>query len=195
MQPTRATTHERELHDGMSMTADELLALPRGRDRYELVNGRLHIMAPAGHEHGDIAGNAYFAVRSWAESKGKPKVGICYAAETGFRLSELLVCAPDAAFVTIDRATEVAGEPGYFPGPPDLAVEVVSPRDSYTEVEDKMTTWLQHGVQVVWIIEPRDHTVTVHMPGQPPRILHEADTLEGGNLLPGFAIVVRELFS
>jgi Uma2 family endonuclease len=84
---------------------------------------------------------------------------------------------------------------GFFDGPPDLAVEVVSPQDTDEEVEAKVLDYLQNGVRMVWIIRPRTRTITTYRSMKDIRLLTEADVLSGENVLPGFTIPVRELLS
>src|SRR3954452_8724387 len=87
-------------------------------------------------------------------------------------------CATDAAFIRQERLTGPP-QPGYWLGAPDLVVEVISPNDRYTDVDDKVATWLDHGAQLVLVINPRWRTILVHRPGRAPRLLTDADTLDG----------------
>jgi len=125
----------------------------------------------------------------------RTSLGVVVAAETGFLLATRpdTVRAPDAAFV---RAERVKGTiRGYFPGAPDLAVEVLSPDDRLGEVREKIREWLGAGALAVWIVDPRSRTVTVHEPERPPVRLGATQVLRGGNALPGFEIVVAEIFA
>ena len=111
------------------VAAEELLRMPDDGFRYELVRGELRKMAPTGHVHGKVAMRLGARLDQYVDEH---KLGVIYAAETGFRLASDpdTVRAPDVAFVRQDRL-DLAEEPqGYFPGPPDLAVEVVSPGDT-----------------------------------------------------------------
>ena len=83
----------------------------------------------------------------------------------------------------------------FWRGAPDLAVEVLSPTDVRRDVDEKIEQYLRVGVQQVWFVEPLPRRVTVHRPGQPPRVLDDADTLDGGDLLPGFSYPLSRLFS
>jgi len=173
------------------MTADELLRLPRGAHRYELVRGELHTMAPAGADHGYIALNIGSLLRDYVRANN---LGRVYAAETGFRIERNpdTVRAPDAAFV---RAERVQPSPGYIEGAPDLAVEVVSPNDTYTEVTTKVAEWFRAGARLVWIINPTGNVVTVYTADGQSRVVADDETLDGGDVIPGLHITVRDIFS
>jgi Uma2 family endonuclease len=99
-----------------------------------------------------------------------------------------------AAFVTADRLAGAGNVTGYFPGAPDLAVEVVSPNDTYAEVEDKTQAWLEAGARMVWIVNPRRRLVTVYRAATAARILTLTDELSGEDVIPGWAIRVGEIF-
>src|SRR5262245_18302860 len=109
-------------------TGDDLYASPDDGARYELVRAALRKMAPAGHVHGRITINFTTPLDRHVRLH---RLGAVYAAETGFKLASApdIVRAPDVAFVRRERVEEVGDVDGYWPGAPDLAVEVVSPHD------------------------------------------------------------------
>lgn len=82
---------------------------------------------------------------------------------------------------------------GSWQGPPDLAVEILSPDDRMTRVLRKLNFYLRHGVRVVWVIDPENRTITTMTSDGVVLVLHEDDTLTGGDVLPGFSVPVREL--
>lgn len=177
-----------------AFTADELLRLPSGRARYELVRGQLRVMTPAGHLHGQVAMKVGHRLAAFVEAKG---LGRTYAAETGFVLSRDpdTVRAPDAAFVTAAHLASVSLSPeGYFPGAPDLAVEVVSPSESRAAVSQKADDWLYAGCLVFVVLDPARNTGAVHRAGQLVESLASDDSLSIPELLPGWSVTLRDLF-
>lgn len=171
------------------ITADELFAMG-DIGRCELIHGELVMMSPAGAEHGVIAMRFGSELRTFVEAND---LGAVFAAETGFRLAEDLVCAPDAAFVRKDRLA--GGVPAeYFPGAPDLAVEVVSPGDRARDVAEKVNRWLAHGSRSVWVAHPRKVTVTVHRTGQSPQVFNVGQVLVEDQILPGFQLPLSKVF-
>ena len=175
------------------ITAEDLERMLFGEQRVELVRGEVITMAPAGAEHGEIAGFTFGVLFQFVRAHS---LGSLYAAETGFVLARNpdTVRAPDVAFVAAERAAQQRGRTGFFEGPPDLAVEVVSPHDTAEEVEAKVLDYLEAGARMVWIVRPRTRTVTVYRSLREVQVLRPGDTLDGGDVLPGFAVPVETIF-
>lgn len=176
------------------MTADQLFDLPRNGKRRELVKGELREMAPAGGAHGAIAFRLSLRLGNYVESHN---LGVLFAAETGFIVSRDpdTVRAPDIAFVSRDRIPPAGIPKKFFPGPPDLAVEVLSPGDTAIEIEEKVTDWLSAGSRLVWVVNSQLQTVTVYHPGPQVRIMRSAEILSGEDVLPGLQIRVADIFT
>jgi Uma2 family endonuclease len=176
------------------ITAEELLRMPDDGYRYELVRGELRKMAPAGHFRGRVAINVTTPLDQHVRAH---HLGVVYAAETGFKLASNpdVVRAPDVAFIRRQRVEEVGDVEGYWPGAPDLAVEVISPSDTYADVQEKVFDWLEAGTRMVILVMPRKRGVTVYRSLTDMVMLTEHDTLDGGEVVPGWKIPVRELFS
>ncbi len=175
------------------VTADELLHVPDDGCRYELVQGELRRMTPAGNVHGRVAMS--FAWRL-AKHVQENRLGTVYAAETGFKLAN----DPDTvraglAFVSRHRLEAVGEVEGFWPGAPDLAVEVISPGDSYADVEEKVFDWLAAGTKMVVVVNPRQRSATVYKSQTDITALTEADVLEGDHVVPDFELAVREIFA
>jgi len=175
------------------MTADQLFAAG-DLGRCELLRGELILMSPASPNHGSVASTLLILIGAFVRDH---KLGRTYAAETGFILARHpdTVRAPDVAFVRQDRV-HLTPKRGYFPGPPDLAVEVLSPDDTASEVLAKVEEWLTAGTVQVWIVDPERKTIAIHGADHSVQTLHEGDDLrsEVGGLLPGFRVPVAEFF-
>ncbi len=173
-------------------TAEQLLAASKDLDPCELVRGELIMMTPAGEEHSQVEGNIYAALRVFVQSG---KLGRVYMGDAGFLLEQNpdTVRAPDVAFVCSLR---IAAKPhkGFFPGPPDLAVEIRSPDDRPKEVASKIQDYLRLGVQVVWDVDSDRRTISVYRGGAEPQAYGEKDTLTEPALLPGFEMPVVAAF-
>jgi Uma2 family endonuclease len=176
------------------VTADELLAMPDDGYRYELVKGELRKMAPTGDEHGDVTMELAGALHQHVKQHNLGKV---YAAETGFKLGSDpdTVRAPDIAFVALDKVQRTGRLRGFRSGAPDLAVEVLSPSDRVSGVEDKVAEWLDGGARMVWVVSPKLHTVTVYRSLTDIVTLTEKDALDGGDVVRGFKIEVAKIFA
>ncbi len=175
------------------ITADELLQMKDDGFRYELVRGELIKMSPAGHQHGRIVLNFTTPLDQFVRAN---QLGAVYAAETGFKLATDpdVVRAPDAAFIRRERVDAVGLTTGFWPGAPDLAAEVVSPGDTYAEVQDKIADWLDAGTHLVVVVNPSTQIVTLYHSRNDVRILAIDDVLDGGEVVPNWTLPVRDLF-
>lgn len=167
--------------------------MPDDGVRHELVRGQLITMPPAGNIHGDRTMRLGWRLAQHVESND---LGIVYAAETGFKLATDpdTVRGVDIAFVSKIRLAEAGDVEGYWPGAPDLAIAVISPSDTYTEVEEKVAEYLQAGAKAVWVVNPRRRTITVYRSLGEITILTGQDMLEGGDVIPGFRCPVSDVF-
>jgi Uma2 family endonuclease len=171
------------------MTADELLAMPDDGMRHELVKGELITMSRAGFEHGAIT-NAI--ARHLGNFVADHRLGIVLSSDTGFILSRDpdTVRAPDVSFVRRERVVKTRK---FFSGAPDVAVEVISPSDTYSDVMTKVGEYLRGGTSMVVIIEPAAQCATVRPPDGRAELTID-DTLDGGDVVPGWKLPLRELF-
>jgi Uma2 family endonuclease len=174
------------------LTAEELATMPDNGKRWELVDGVLHMMSPAGGRHGRIAGKLFLRIGNHVERK---KLGATFAAETGFllRRNPDTVRAPDVSFVSRERLGDLADYPGFLPLAPDLVAEVVSPSDESSEVEAKATAWLQAGVRVVLVVDPQTSSIREYRSPDQIQVCRDG-TIELGDILPDFRLDVAELF-
>jgi Uma2 family endonuclease len=176
------------------ITADELLALPSGMGkRYELIAGELRVMSPAGWRHGGVAGNVAALLGPFIRTRN---LGRAFAAETGFLLKRNpdTVRAPGFAFISSANLPATDPTEAFWPGAPDLAVEVVSPGDTTGEVAEKVEDWLAAGCAAVWVVDPKLKTVTIYRSLADIEIQTTGETLIGDPVIAGFSCPVDELF-
>jgi len=180
------------------ITADELLVMPHrdehGNDcRLELIRGEVKRMSPTGGTHGILCAEIAFVLRSFVRANG---LGRVFGAETGFLVERNpdSVLGIDAAFVSSERMQSVQNLDKFVPFAPDLAVEVLSKGNTVAEINEKIALYFAAGSRQVWVVNPRRRTVAVYRSPSEARVLGEQDTLEGGDVLPGFELRLSELF-
>jgi Uma2 family endonuclease len=176
------------------LTAEEFLQLCANQEatRYELVRGELVEMPPVGDIHADTAAELTARLRPFVLQHRLGRVFV----ELGFCLEcrPDTVRAPDVSFIRAERLPErLRG--GFFPGAPDLAIEVVSPYDRAAELDAKIQEYLEHGTQRVWVVYPLTWTVAVYQPDGTARRYRVDDVLVDDEILPGFSLPLKELFS
>lgn len=115
-------------------------------------------------------------------------------AETGYKLETDpdTVLGPDVSFVSRERLDRIPE--GYFPGAPDVAVEVLSPSDRQSKVEWKTELWLSLGAKSVWVVNPKPRTVEVVRADGLRKVFRESDELID-DTVPGFRVAVFEIFN
>lgn len=178
---------------GQVLTAEQLAALPDDGRRYELVDGVLHMMSPAGGQHGRVAATLLYLIMRHVRQES---LGVTFAAETGFllRRDPDTVRAPDVAFVSHERIEDWSNHPGFLPLAPDLVAEVVSPSDRLSEVEGKARDWLQAGVRLVLVVDPQSASILVYR--SDGQIQSFSDGLiDLRDVVAGFQLDVDEVFA
>lgn len=179
--------------DVMLMTPDEFLVYPLSDVKAELVRGELRVTPPAGAPHGRVSTNLVVLLASYLKGRG---LGWVYADGVGYQLLELprTVRSPDVSFVRANRLPPEGIGPGFLKLAPDLAVEVLSPSESASELEEKLEDYRACGTPLLWVVDPVRRTVMIVANDAPVRWLRESDRLDGGNVVPGFSCDVTELF-
>lgn len=175
-----------------TITIEELEAMPDDGYRYELIRGELIRMSPVAFDHGGVANEIAWHLTNNVRSTRGGRVMV----EVGFILSHdpRHVVAPDVAFVSTERMPPRARRRHFVDGPPDLAVEVMSPSNSVHDINERVLDYLNAGTRLVWVVEPVLQTVTVWTPDRTARLLTADDVLDGGDVLPGFTVRVGDLF-
>jgi len=175
-------------------TAEDLFKLPMGNgSRYELVHGELKTMAPAGFDHGEVTLLAAARLLNFVRPR---RLGRVCGAETGFLLHRQPdhVRAADAAFITAVRLPLSRRLKGFSEIAPDLVVEVVSPSDRWTDVAAKAVDWLEHGVSVVWILDPETRTAQIWRATGVVDRRGNDEEIDAEPVIPGFRCATSEMF-
>jgi len=172
------------------MTAEELGNIDDDSHRHELIKGVLLTMPPAKYEHMRVCGNLTIILGQYVKANRLGVIGT----EGGYKLESDpdTVLGPDVSFVAENRIS--LSPEGYHSGPPDLAVEVLSPGDRRGQVEHKLSLWMEFGTRSVWLVNPRRRTVEVISSLNDRRLLHEDDELVD-DTVPGFRVKVSEIFA
>jgi len=176
------------------MTAEELMQLPRGYYRAELINGELIKMPVPKVPHGRIAMRLGLPLVQFISDQN---LGEAYISEIGFQLTRNpdTVLGPDLSFISKERLERIGETKGYWQGPPDLAVEVLSPGDRPGKVSKKIARWFSFGTKQVWIVDQKHSTVTVYRSLSDTTTFSGSDYLESPDLLPGFRISLDKVFA
>jgi Uma2 family endonuclease len=175
-------------------TEEGLQALPDDGFVHEVVNGEL-VMSPKNNFfHGEICSELLTALRNYAKAK---QLGAVLDSSTGFWMFNRNCRAPDISFVRRERLQDLGIKRStrkFFPGAPDLAVEVLSPNNTRAELDERLRDFFGSGTQLAWIIDPEAETVEVCHSLDRRRLLGPAAELDGEQLLPGFRYPVADLF-
>ncbi|HUT90558.1 MAG TPA: Uma2 family endonuclease [Thermoguttaceae bacterium] len=176
------------------VTSDELLHLSDNGFRYELVAGELKKKPLQGWRNGMICGHLLAILGQHARSH---ELGQVLGARCGFLLASVpdTLRVTDVAFVAKDRWPPQDPDAVFYPGAPDLAVEVVSPGDTTGEVDEKVRAWLDAGAEMVWVVNPMWRSVTVYRSATDIKTLTENDELDGEDVVPGFRCRVADVFA
>lgn len=175
------------------LTADDLAAMPDDGYRYELVKGELVRLPISSYRSSRTAVRLSSRLQQFVEAHGLGSVAGADGAYI-FARDPYTVRVPDVSFVRAERLPPPERWERFLELAPDLAVEVVSPSDSSNEVQETVREYLDAGVQAIWMVHPQQRTVTVYAADRTARVLYADDQLDGGALLPGFAVRVAELF-
>jgi Uma2 family endonuclease len=173
------------------ITADELLAMG-DVGRCELIDGEIIHMAPAGAQHGSVTMEIAVRIQGFVSAK---KLGKVYAAETGFTIKRNpdTVRAADVAFIQSAHLPD-ADHVGFIPGSPDLAIEVCSPSDRWSEVLAKIDQWLAAGATSVWVIDPPSKSIEIYRRDSQSIRYHVGQKITDEPTLPGFELSVEDIF-
>lgn len=170
---------------------EEFVEHSAGDRRLELIDGEVVEKMP-NEEHGEAASNLHWALANFIKPRklGRLVIEALYKDPADPHNAR----QPDIAFTSKTRMLPLTTQ-GAAPLIPDLCVEIKSPGNKVTDLRDKAAYYLAHGGRLVWIVYPPQKLVEVYASGEDVALLTEHDTLTGGEILPGFELPVRDIFT
>ena len=170
------------------MAFDDFVQRPENADKlFEYIGGEI-VEVPSNPRSSQIGIGLAFHLLTFVDANN---LGHVTGEQGGYMVAGERY-APDVAFISFQRQPKLPAT-GYNPNPPDLAIEVLSPTDTERRLAIKLHNYAVAGT-IVWVIDATEKLVDVYVPGQPVRTLTEDDILDGGTVLPGFTLAVRDIF-
>lgn len=171
------------------LTAEDMYNVPRDGQKYELVEGEL-IVSPAGVQHEGIGAELLFFIRLYLTQHS---LGRVFGSSIGYELPSGDVLSPDVSFVNTTKLPTGSLPEGFGKFAPDLAVEIISPSDSMTTIENKVELYLKNGTQLVWVINPKLRRATVYRTDGTVSVVRADGMLSGEDVLPGFSCALSDV--
>jgi len=172
-----------------TLTAEDLYTVPRDGRKYELVKGEL-IVSPAGVKHEGIASRLVVRVGIFLMTN---RLGEVYTSSVGYELGTGDIVSPDVSFVATSKLPNGEEPKGFGHFAPDLAVEIISPSDVLTAVEQKVELYLHNGTRLVWVINPDLRHATIYRTDGTIAMVRADGRLDGETVLPGFTCVLADI--
>ena len=175
-------------------TEEELQALPEDGFIHEVVEGELVMSPKNSFEHENIVGRLFAAMHAFNRQH---RLGVVRGSSTGYWMQNRNCRAPDISFIPRARLEKLGFKPcsrQFFPGAPDLAVEVLSPNNSRAEIQARLRDFFTSGTQLAWVVDPKTQSVEVCHSLTRRSLIGPGGELDGEHLLPGFRYSVSDLF-
>lgn len=181
----------------MTLTREDFVRLCAANPELKLertAQGELVIMSPTGGEIGNLNFEIAGAVYVWNRQAGRGKA---FDSSTGFSLPSGSDRSPDLAWIPLEKweALDPQTRRGFLPLCPDFVVEILSPTDSWVQAQAKMQEYLDNGCRLGWLLDPKAKRVMIYRAGQAPELVEDPETLSGEDVLPGFTLPIRKIWS
>jgi len=180
------------LTSSRGMTDEEFMSLPDDGNMYEYVDGELVVVANSGLEHGYLALMLGYFLTGFVRTH---QLGITCDSSTAFKMKTGNKRSPDLAFIDRSRLQGLKRLPkGFFEGAPDLAVEIISPNNTFEEIHTKLVEYFDNGTRLAWVILPDEECDFVYHKPKPSKLVQLEDSLDGEDVIPNFNLPLVELF-
>ena len=180
------------LANSKALTDEQFMSLPEDSNCYEYVDGELVILANSGVEHGYLALTLGYFLTGFVRTH---KLGVTCDSSTAFKMKTGNKRSPDLAFIAKERLQGLKRLPkGFFDGSPDLAIEIISPNNTFEEIHNKLVEYFENGTRLVWVILLNEECVLVYHQPKPSKLLQLEDSLDGEDVVPNFNLPLLELF-
>jgi Uma2 family endonuclease len=164
--------------------------IDESKERYEIINGQKVVMPPATPKHGLICINLSSRLHQYVNSTS-PSMGFIFNSSTMFRTSKGNMRIPDVSFVSRERVN-----PDFsIEGTPDLAIEVISPNNTFGEMHDKLVEYFESGTKLAWLIHSEEEFALVyHSANEPSALIKKGEILSGETVVAGFSVTLQDIF-
>lgn len=172
----------------------EQLVSDNPETRFETTpTGKLIVMSPTGSESGRKNTKLVFQVELW---NVKNNSGVTFDSSTGFKLSNSATRSPDVSWIESSRWNSLPKElqRKFAPIDPDFVIELMSPTDDMSELQQKMVEYIDCGVKLGWLINPDEKIVEIYRQGQDKEVLDNPQTLSGEEVMPNLTVDLSEIF-
>ena len=173
----------------------EKLCTDNPETRFEITKtGRLIVMSPTGSESGRKNSKLLIRVGIWNERK---KLGEVFDSSTGFKLSNGAIRSPDVSWIELNRWQAIPKQlqRKFAPIDPDFVIELMSPTDDLTQLQEKMVEYMNCGVKLGWLINPDDKQVEIYRNGRDKEVLDNPSNIDGENILTGLSVDFTDIFN
>jgi Uma2 family endonuclease len=179
---------------GKIWTEADIQSLPDDGFLHEIVGGELVMSPKNDFYHGQICTRLSAALYAFATER---RLGVVLDSSTGFWMKNRNCRAPDISFITKERLVRSGFDPAarkFFPGAPDLAVEILAPNNTRAEIDERLHDFFESGTQVAWIIDPEAQQAEMCRALDRRSLIGPGGSLEAERLLPGFRHPLASLF-
>jgi Uma2 family endonuclease len=173
------------------VTIDDMYHMPEDGQKYELVDGEI-VVSPAGDLHSEIAIKIAHIIATFLDDH---PIGKVYGADVGLIFPTGNLRSPDVCFVRMEQLPDGKSPITFGRIVPDLAVEVLPPGDRPRQVAGKIGEYLECGVLLVWVVDPKTQTVTAYQSLSNIQQFTPTDTISAEPILPGFTCPVSRFFN